>query len=64
MVASRQSTLAFIRRFERLPSEALADPSHAYTVVQWLPAPGWSHEREHLSEIRAWWHAAARSKRR
>ena len=44
-----------IRRLERLPVEALRDPSHAYTVVQWLPAPGWSHEREHLGEIRAWW---------
>jgi hypothetical protein len=44
-----------VRRFERLPSDALADPSHAYTVVQWLPAPGWSHEQEHLREIRAWW---------
>ena len=40
---------------ERLPTEALQDPSHAYTVVQWLPAPGWSHERDHLSEIRTWW---------
>jgi uncharacterized damage-inducible protein DinB len=46
-----------VRRFERLPAGALADRSHAYTVVQWLPAPGWSHEREHLSEIRAWWRA-------
>src|SRR5439155_15846237 len=40
---------------ERLPIEALRDPSHAYPVVEWLPAPGWSHEQEHLSEIRAWW---------
>ena len=31
-----------IMTFERLPTEALGDPSHAYTVVQWLPAPGWS----------------------
>ena len=44
-----------ITRLERLPAEALADPSHTYTVVQWLPAPGWSHERDHLSEIKAWW---------
>jgi uncharacterized damage-inducible protein DinB len=53
-----------IKRLERLPSEALRDPSHAYTVVQWLPAPGWSHERDHLSEIRTWYRsrrAAARS---
>ncbi len=41
--------------FKRLPAESLQDPSHAYPVVEWLPAPGWSHEQEHLSEIRAWW---------
>jgi len=40
---------------ERLPTRALSDPSHEYPVVEWLPAPGWSHEEEHLSEIRAWW---------
>jgi hypothetical protein len=44
-----------VRRFERLPTGALSDPSHDYTVVQWLPAPGWSHERDHLDEIKAWW---------
>jgi len=44
-----------LRRFGRLPAESLRDPSHAYPVVEWLPAPGWSHEREHVSEIRAWW---------
>src|SRR5262249_18284452 len=44
-----------IKGLERLPLEALRDPSHEYTVVDWLPAPGWSHEREHLSEIRSWW---------
>jgi uncharacterized damage-inducible protein DinB len=43
--------------FERLPSEALRDPSHEYTVMQWLPAPGWTHEQDHLSEIGAWWRA-------
>ena len=41
--------------FRRLPSASLRDPSHAYSVVSWLPAPGWSHERDHLAEIRAWW---------
>jgi uncharacterized damage-inducible protein DinB len=50
-----------IDRLERLPVESLRDPSHAYTVVQWLPAPGWSHEREHLGEIRAWWKRRRRS---
>jgi hypothetical protein len=44
-----------VERLERLPPEALDDPSHEYTVVQWLPAPGWSHEREHLGEVREWW---------
>ena len=44
-----------VKRLERLPTEALADPSHAYTVKEWLPTPGWSHERDHVSEIRAWW---------
>jgi len=51
-----------IKWFKRLPTTALRDPSHEYTVVSWLPAPGWNHEREHLSEIRAWWRG--RSKRR
>jgi hypothetical protein len=44
-----------IARLERLPPGALGDPAHEYTVVQWLPAPGWTHEREHMSEIRTWW---------
>jgi hypothetical protein len=44
-----------IENLERLPIEALADPSHAYTVVRWLPEPGWVHEREHIDEVKAWW---------
>jgi hypothetical protein len=44
-----------IERLERLPPEAFDDPSHAYPVVEWLPAPGWSHEREHIDEVKAWW---------
>jgi hypothetical protein len=40
---------------ERLPPESLRDPAHQYPVTEWLPAPGWNHEREHLSEIKAWW---------
>ena len=44
-----------IERLERLPAEALADPSHAYPLVEWLPAPGWAHEQEHIGEVRAWW---------
>ena len=50
-----------IRSFKRLPTESLRDPSHAYPVVNWLPAPGWSHEQEHLSEIRAWWRRRQRT---
>jgi len=52
---------ALIEALERLPLEALADPSHDYPVVEWLPAPGWSHERDHAQEIRAWWRATARA---
>jgi hypothetical protein len=44
-----------IDRLERLPPKAFDDPSHAYPVVEWLPAPGWSHEREHIAEVKAWW---------
>jgi hypothetical protein len=44
-----------IERFERLPDAALADPSHAYPMTEWLPAPGWSHERDHVAEIKSWW---------
>jgi uncharacterized damage-inducible protein DinB len=50
-----------IERLERLPAQALRDPSHQYTVAQWLPAPGWTHERDHASELRAWWRARRRS---
>jgi hypothetical protein len=44
-----------IESLQRLPVRSLHDASHAYPVVDWLPAPGWSHEREHMSEVRAWW---------
>ena len=44
-----------VDRFERLPIAALDDRSHAYPMVEWLPAPGWSHERDHVSEAKAWW---------
>jgi hypothetical protein len=49
--------------FERLPTQALADPSHAYPVVEWLPAPGWSHVRDHLDEIKRWWRDQRASRR-
>ena len=44
-----------IRRLERLPVGALRDRSHAYPVTEWLPAPGWSHEQDHVAEIKTWW---------
>ena len=44
-----------VRRFQRLPAASLRDPAHAYPVTEWLPAPGWSHERDHAGEIKAWW---------
>ena len=46
-----------VERLRRLPAEALRDPSHAYTLVQWLPTPGWTHEQDHMSEVRRWWRA-------
>ena len=50
-----------VRAFRRLPTASLRDPSHAYPVVDWLAAPGWSHERDHLSEVRAWWRRRPRA---
>lgn len=44
-----------VESLERLPPDALSDPSHDYTVVEWLPTSGWNHERRHLSELKAWW---------
>jgi hypothetical protein len=59
----KQVRAAMIAQFERLPTPALDDPSHAYPVVDWLPAPGWSHERDHAAEIRAWWRHQPASRR-
>jgi hypothetical protein len=44
-----------IESLEHLPPEALSDPSHDYTVVDWLPTSGWNHELRHLTELKAWW---------
>ena len=52
-----------IKRLERLPATAFDDPSHAYPLVEWLPAPGWSHEREHIGEVKAWWKSRQSSRR-
>lgn len=44
-----------ITEFRHLPPSALNDGSHRYPVVAWLPEFAWTHEREHLRRIRAWW---------
>ena len=44
-----------VERLRRLPAGALRDPSHAYPLVEWFPVSGWTHEQEHLSELRGWW---------
>jgi hypothetical protein len=70
--ARRLSLAALFRRMERahadvlewlgrLPLASLRDPSHAYTVVSWLPVPGWRHERAHLAEVREWWRGTRRA---
>ena len=46
-----------VERLRRLPAGRLRDPSHKYTVVDWLPVPGWTHERDHIGEVRRWWRA-------
>jgi hypothetical protein len=51
----KRAHAAVLEGLRRLPPESLRDPSHAYPVTEWLPAPGWHHEREHLAEIKAWW---------
>jgi uncharacterized damage-inducible protein DinB len=55
---------AVVTRLESLPIEALRDPSHAYTVVDWLPAPGWTHVQDHLAEIKGWWRRQRPARRR
>lgn len=44
-----------LQTFDGLPATALRDPSHKYPVVEWLPAPGWTHEQDHVSDIKRWW---------
>ena len=48
----------------RLPLASLRDPSHEYTVVSWLPVPGWHHEHRHLSEVKDWWRQARKARKR
>ena len=70
--ARRLGLAAVLRRMERshadvvewlgrLPVASLSDPSHEYTVVDWLPVPGWHHEHRHLSEVREWWRQARKA---
>jgi len=54
---------AVLESFRRLPPESMHDPSHAYPVTEWLPAPGWNHEHEHLAEIKSWWRRQTRTRR-
>jgi hypothetical protein len=53
-----------VESLRRLPAAALDDPSHEYPVVEWLPAPGWTHEQEHLAEVAAWWREQRAGRRR
>ena len=73
--AARLSTRATLGRLQRarrrlveslrrLPVSALRDPSHRYPVVGWLPEFAWTHERDHLAEIKAWWAARRPAARR
>src|SRR5262249_43418444 len=57
----RHVRATLVRDFRRLPTASLRDPTHAYPVTEWLPAPGWSHERDHLAEVRAWWNRQKRA---
>src|SRR5712691_7578651 len=47
----------------RLPLASLRDPSHEYTVVSWLPVPGWHHEHGHLGEVKGWWRQARKARK-
>lgn len=52
-----------IEWLERLPPASLRDSSHEWTVVEWLPVPGWRHEQEHLSEVKDWWREERKRRR-
>jgi hypothetical protein len=71
--ARRLGLPAVLRRMERahtdvigwlgrLPLASLRDPSHEWTVVDWLPVPGWKHERRHLDEVKEWWRQARKAR--
>ena len=66
MLLSRMARVhaELIHRFERLPVESLHDPAHTYPVTEWLPTPGWTHERDHMSQVRRWWRVRQAERRR
>jgi len=53
-----------VDRLGRLPAGAFRDPSHAYALVEWFPTSGWTHEQEHMREVRDWWRARRAERRR
>ena len=72
--ARRLGTAAVLRRMakahanviewlERLPLASLSDPSHEWTVVDWLAVPGWRHEQGHLSHVKDWWREERKRRR-
>ncbi|MBI3951752.1 MAG: DinB family protein [Acidobacteria bacterium] len=52
MARVRQS---LIEQLLALPPGSLQETSHRYPVTAWLPEFCWTHERDHLRRIRAWW---------
>jgi hypothetical protein len=56
----KRVTADLLARLRRLPAVSLRDPDHEWTIVQWLPTPGWTHEWDHQREIKAWWRARRR----
>ena len=58
----KKARAELIAWFERVPTATLHDPAHKYPITEWLPAPGWSHERDHVAEIKAWWRARRRAR--
>ncbi len=55
----KKARTEMIEWFARLPTPTLRDPSHRYPITEWLPAPGWSHERDHVAGIKDWWRATS-----
>ena len=58
----KKARAELIAWFERVPTATLQDPAHTYPITEWLPAPGWSHERDHVAEIKVGWRARRRAR--